>query len=80
MESRLRASGGEGELGGAGGRRGNSPHHNGALINKTGATDTQADTQADTRQQFENIHGQLEVETLSKFNIDLFLFLCKIFL
>ena len=76
VESRLRTNGGEEESGGAGGRSVNSPRHHGALRHKTGATDTQADTEADTIQQFENIHGQLEVKTRSQFNIDLVLSLC----
>ena len=72
-ESRLESNGGEEEAGGAGGRGVNGPRHHGVLRNKT--SDRQADREADnTRQQFENIQGQLEVQTPSQFNILVFAF------
>ena len=55
-QSGPRTNGGEG-----GGPGVNSPHHPGVRRN-TGVIDTQPDTQAEKKQQFENIQGQLEVQ------------------
>ena len=70
LESRLQSKGGEEEPGGGGGGQSvNCPSQHGALRNKTGTTERNADN---TRQQFENIQGQLEVQTQSQFNILVF--------
>ena len=72
--SRIRTSNEATEESGGGGRSVNSPDHLGGVRNKTGATDAQTDAQTGTIQQFENIQGQLEVQTASQFNFNVYLF------